>query len=155
MFVVGAYAPNPWLAIFLHHTPIQASTSFALYQTINAESFMTLMAHIRLRHGPQHAPTNLTRPRALPTSRSPRPHLMPLQRRTPGPLQLADQVAHERRMPLVRVAGNEVIGLLERKQIQHQAAHGRALANAVVQDMCVARRGHAVGAFGERGHAVD
>jgi hypothetical protein len=80
---------------------------------------------------------------------------MPPERDLPGPLELAHELAQERRVPLIRMRRDEIIRLLERKQVEDEAAHGRRVADGFVEDVRVAGRGHAVCALGQVGDAVD
>ena len=71
-----------------------------------------------------------------------------------GPLQLHDEMPQEAGMPVVLVGLEEVIGALEGEEVGDEAADGRAVADALVQDVGVRRGRDGVGAFGELGGAV-
>lgn len=58
-------------------------------------------------------------------------------------------------MPAIQMGSQQLIRLLERKQIQHQLPDLRIVADGVVQNTRVRRREHAVGAVRQLRHMVD
>lgn len=110
-------------------------------------------AHLHPR--PHHPPTNRTSARHGPRRRRPRPQAMAPHGRLAGPLQPDHQIAQEERVPRVAVLGEQAVRPLEAEQIQHERAQRRRVADALVQQGRVRRRGDRVRALGQLGHRVD
>ncbi|KAL9095484.1 MAG: hypothetical protein Q9165_002355 [Trypethelium subeluteriae] len=79
---------------------------------------------------------------------------MPRHRLPLRPLQQHDQRLQEQRMPLILMGLQQIVRLLKREQVRHEAAHRRALADALAQDPGVRRGRHGVGGLGEVADAV-
>jgi hypothetical protein len=153
--MIGTHAPQPRLTLPLSHAPIQSAAPLSLEHARGAKRLFAHDAHVSAHHGLQHLTTDLAGLCGLPAAGAPGPDVVALERHVAGPLELAHQLAQKGRVPLVRVGGDQVVRLLEGEQVQHQLADRRVVPDRLVQDVRVARRGHAVGSLGQLGHAVD
>ena len=152
MLMILTHIPQPRLtrALIRPIPPTPSDPSLRTPQTEHPPAFLApKMPHIRATHELAH----IARRRAT-LRRAPPNHGVAGQRLPLGPLQLHDQVPQEARMPLVLVRLEEVVGPIEREQVQDQPPDGRPVRDAVVQDPGVGRGGHRVGLLGEVGDAI-
>jgi len=143
--VARTHGGQPRLALALHDIPIQAAATKTLGHASLAERPLAPHALVLLRAGLQDALAHLAGLGGLPAGRLPRADVVALEGGEAGALQLADEVAQEGRVPVVGMRGDEGVGLLEGEEVEDEGADGRGAADALVQDVRVAGRRHAVG----------
>lgn len=154
LVVVLAHALHPRLAA-RQLRRIIAAQSLARRDTGIAEGIAARLASVAAQARLHDVPAGPTGTRAGPARGLPGHEVVATEALQLRPLDADDELAQELRVPLVRVAGQQHVRLLEREQVDHELAQQRRVTDFVVQRDRVAGRRHRVAFLGQGRHAVD